>query len=125
MSSDSEPDNIPLAEIRCKDDNIPLAKLKAKHFDIPENRQCNDWESSDEDYDSDRDPEFIPGLCEVKGCKEEVWVACQDCEILVCYDHCIQDIVSCDQHGEVLKALKRKKKLDKREDSKKKKDEEN
>ena len=42
-------------------------------------------------------------------------------EILVCYDQCIEDIESCDQHGEVLKALKRKKKLDKREDSKKKK----
>ena len=40
MSSDSESDNVPLAEIRCKEDNIPLAKLKAKDFDIPENRQC-------------------------------------------------------------------------------------
>ena len=70
---------------------------------------ASDWESSDEYYDSDRDPGFTPSLCvrlrdARKRCGQHVQT-----EILVCYDQCIEDIESCDQHGEVLKALKRKK----------------
>ncbi|KAK3751078.1 hypothetical protein RRG08_019287 [Elysia crispata] len=38
--------------------------------------------------DSYKDAVFSPVACEVTSCKEEVWAACQDCEILVFYDHC-------------------------------------
>ena len=64
--------------------------------------------STEEIDDLDKDSDFFPSACEVKGCKEEVWAACQDCEILVCYDHCDEDIAPCDQHGKIPKKNKRK-----------------
>lgn len=55
------------------------------------------------DYDSDKDPEFHPGICELRSCREDVWAACVDCDILLCYEHFIEDIVSCDQHEAAIK----------------------
>ena len=48
--------------------------------------------------DSDGDPDYTPGECEVRRCKQEVFAACTECEILLCYDHKVEDVISCDQH---------------------------
>ena len=60
--------------------------------------------------DSDTDPDFKVGLCEVRRCKKEVWAVCENCLILVCYDHCVEDITSCKDHGKTLQKRKRDKK---------------
>lgn len=107
---------IHLSQFRTVDeDDIPLAKLKSK-------KPCQDSSSADieplatlrhrspqvseesyEIYDSDADPEFQPGKCEVSRCKEDVWAACENCDILVCYDHCVEEVNSCEDHGKMNK----------------------
>ena len=46
--------------------------------------------------DSDADPNFKPGACHVKRCKEDICTACVRCDILLCYDHFIDDTEPCD-----------------------------
>lgn len=104
MADDSDSDdNTPLAYIRgTSEDDIPLIHLRK----VPEVSvsSCSSDESSDEImYDSDQDPEFNVGVCEVRKCKEEVWAACHECEILVCFDHFNEDISSCWEHGKTKK----------------------
>ncbi|GFN78536.1 hypothetical protein PoB_000504200 [Plakobranchus ocellatus] len=98
-SSSQEDDMIPLSRLRNRistdavssDEDIPLADLRRTGSPI-----------SDFD-DSDADPEYKPGQCEVKRCREEVWAACENCLMLVCYDHCIEDIDSCEHHRKTMK----------------------
>ncbi|GFR64317.1 hypothetical protein ElyMa_003629300, partial [Elysia marginata] len=66
--------------------------------------------SSDCDYDSDKDPEFRPGACEVRKCKVEVWAACTECKMMLCFDHFNEDVVSCSNHGSSTRKPKRKRK---------------
>ncbi|GFS06887.1 hypothetical protein ElyMa_006556700 [Elysia marginata] len=66
--------------------------------------------SSDCDYDSNKDPEFRPGACEVRKCKVEVWAACTECEMMLCFDHFNEDVVSCSNHGKSTRKPKRKRK---------------
>ncbi|GFR85098.1 hypothetical protein ElyMa_004164500 [Elysia marginata] len=84
------------------DDNIPLSKLIQTN-PRPSTEPSSSDEESSYTYDSDADPEFSPGKCEVRRCGEDVWAACENCEILVCYDHCIEEISSCSEHGKVLR----------------------
>lgn len=110
MNYDSDDDNIPLANLMLQnevvdDENIPLIHLQRKR------KPSEDSSLSSEDYyDSDKDPEYNVGVCEVRCCKDEVWAACHMCEILVCYNHFMEDIISCKQHGKILKREKRQKK---------------
>ncbi|GFN97098.1 hypothetical protein PoB_002360400 [Plakobranchus ocellatus] len=98
-SSSQEDDMIPLSKLQNRistdagssDEDIPLADLRRTGSPIS-------------DFDnSDADPEYKPGQCEVKHCREEVWAACENCLMLVCYDHCIEDIDSCEHHGKTMK----------------------
>ncbi|GFN97496.1 hypothetical protein PoB_002400200 [Plakobranchus ocellatus] len=73
------------------DEDIPLADLR-----------CTGSPISNFD-DSYADPEYKPGQCEVKRGREEVWAVYENCLMLVCYDHCIKDIDSCEQHGKTMK----------------------
>ncbi|GFO08834.1 hypothetical protein PoB_003533900 [Plakobranchus ocellatus] len=65
----------------------------------------SDWESFN---DSDADPEFHPGVCEAQHCKKNVWSACEDCEMPLCYDHFMEVTMSCMEHGKVKKKNKQK-----------------
>ncbi|XP_076453198.1 uncharacterized protein LOC143288506 [Babylonia areolata] len=134
QNDNNSDDDIPLVVLqkKCRDPEKTINILNRKSneiskddnqtqsiFKTPEN--CNDGIEGAEEvmseasssegmslvecYDSDKDPEFNPGQCEVKRCKKEVWAACPDCEILVCFDHFNEEISSCSQHG----AVKRKK----------------
>lgn len=49
--------------------------------------------------DSDNDPTYMPGACAFKGCKEEIFAACNDCLVLLCYDHFVEDVNSCAEHS--------------------------
>ena len=49
--------------------------------------------------DSDGDPDYTPGKYEVRRCKHEVFAACTECEILLCYHHMVEDVISCNHHG--------------------------
>ena len=110
MTSDSDDNNIPLANLKLQseavdDENIPLIQLQRKR------KLSEDSSLSSEDiYDSDRDPEYNVGACEVRFCKGEVWAACHMCEILVCWDHFMEEITSCKQHGKILKRKRLQKK---------------
>lgn len=70
----------------------------------------SDANSDYDDYDSDKDPEFSPGACEVRKCKVEVWAACPECEMMLCYDHFNEEVVSCFNHGRNTRKPKRKRK---------------
>ena len=48
---------------------------------------------------SDGDPDYTPGECEVRRCKQEVFAACTECEIFLGYNHMVEDVISCDHHG--------------------------
>nr|CAI5834425.1 unnamed protein product [Callosobruchus analis] len=47
-------------------------------------------------YDSDADPPF--GVCEVRGCTEEVCSSCYRCSILLCWNHFLDDTKNCSEH---------------------------
>ena len=49
----------------------------------------------------------------VRRCKQEVFAVCMECEIHLCYDHMVEDVISCDQHGKKKgKTVKRSKTKD-------------
>ena len=75
------------------DDNVPLAKLNCRI------EEPNSEPSSSEVDDSDADPEFKPGICEARRCKDEIWAACHKCETMLCYDHFLEEKPSCPDHG--------------------------
>lgn len=50
-------------------------------------------------YDSDADPEFNLGVCEIEKCKQGIWTAWEECDMLLCYAHSIEKVNSCDEHG--------------------------
>lgn len=119
-SSDSE-DDMPLATLLCKAidktqnkiESTPLLDSTNRSDAVIDNHVQSDDASSSSDeslnhyinvggYDSDRDPEYNPGACEVKKCKADVWAACPECEILLCWEHFNEDISFCTQHGKVL-----------------------
>ncbi|KAK3776184.1 hypothetical protein RRG08_063727 [Elysia crispata] len=93
------------------EDELPLARLKkSKAID---NAKSSGFIDPDSDYDvylqdSDSDPEFNPGICEVRHCKDPVWSACEECDILVCYDHFMEEVNTCGQHGKKNKNDKKK-----------------
>ena len=60
--------------------------------------------------DSDNDSDFVPGKCRLKGCKEDIFAACVERLALLCYDHFVEDVNSCTEHGEKSKQEKRKQK---------------
>ena len=96
--ADSDSDNSPL------EDEVPLSKLRKKlvanKTATQEEPDIVDMTFDNEDFDdSDNDPNFAPGLCELKKCKEEVFAACHICLKLLCYDHFIEEITSCNEHG--------------------------
>ena len=68
----------------------------------------SDYELSDYE-DSDADPTFKPGKCQARRCKEDLFAACERCNILLCYDHFTEDTDSCD-HGRPPKVIKSMKK---------------
>ena len=89
-------------------ENTQLPKLK--EFDeneIPFIQQ-QQWEHSEnldratgnvnifnvQDYDSDKDPEFNVGICEIERSRKEVWAACHLCENLDCWDHFMKEITT-------------------------------
>ena len=90
---------------------MPLARLKkSKAID---NAKSSGFIDPDSDYDvylqdSDSDPEFNPGICEVRHCKDPVWSAGEECDILVCYDHFMEEVNTCGQHGKKNKNDKKK-----------------
>ncbi|GFO26605.1 hypothetical protein PoB_005311000 [Plakobranchus ocellatus] len=53
--------------------------------------------------ESDAEPEYKPGQREVKRCREEVWAACENYHMLVCFDNGIEEIDSWEQHGKAMK----------------------
>ncbi|KAK3758978.1 hypothetical protein RRG08_005604 [Elysia crispata] len=93
------------------EDELPLARLKkSKAID---NAKSSGFIDPDSDYDvylqdSDSDPEFNPGICEVRHCKDPVLSACEECDILVCYDHFMEEVNTCGQHGKKNKNDKKK-----------------
>lgn len=68
--------------------------------------------SSDSSYhhDSDKDPDYQVGHCEVRSCGGEVHAACHRCEIFMCHQHFMNEDDSCKNHG---KTKLRKKKTNK------------
>ena len=56
---------------------------------------------------SDTDPDFKEGLCEVRRCKEELRF---NCSIFVCYNHCVEDIASYKDRGKTLEKIRKAKK---------------
>ena len=117
-----------IVAIQHGEDHLHLASLKNAQKAVCEdlsvqtvNKQCveepcastyidsSGCEPTREIGDSEKDSDFSPGACEMKGCKEEVWAACHDCEILVCYAHCNEDSAPCDQHEKILKKKKKSK----------------
>lgn len=109
-SADTDTDEeIPLAKLRHFEgiDDIPLSELRSRKFlSTPKsdttNNDTNHSLVEDFIYDSDADPEFQLGKCEVEGCAEDVWSACETCSILVCFDHCNEDVEFCSEHGQIL-----------------------
>ena len=81
------------------DYNVPLAKIFCRTEPASEPSSC-------EIYNSDSDPEFKPGLCEAKRCKDEIWAACHVCESMLCYSHFMEEKPSCPDHGEKKKVKK-------------------
>lgn len=87
---DSDSDNSSL------EDEVPLSKLREK---LVANKTATREELDIEDMTFDTDPNFAPGLCELKKCKKEVFAACHICLKLLCYDHFVEEITSCNDHG--------------------------
>ena len=86
------------------DDEIPLAVLQT----LLRNENITTDTEDDEsmlisDYDSDKDPEFQTGICEVRRCKGEVWAACPNCQSLVCWDHFMEDVTCREQNNQKIK----------------------
>ena len=50
---------------------------------------------------SDADPEFHPGTCEVRRCKNEAWATCEECEMTLCRSHSMKTVKSCNDHGTI------------------------
>ena len=105
----SSDDDMPLADL------LPLAsssKLKLSDSKTNETSEIgtseSDYELSDYD-DSDADPTFKPGRCQARRCKEDLFAACERCNILLCYNHFTEDTDSCD-HGRPPKVMKSMKK---------------
>ena len=93
-----------------EDYDIPLAQLKKKLSKDKNSKDCVNYFNYSEDefvHDSDSDPEYKQ-TCEVHLCKKEVWAACQRCLILVCWDHFMEDISTCADHGVILRENKKK-----------------
>ena len=93
-----------------EDYDIPLAQLKKKLSKDKNSKDCVNYFNYSEDefvHDSDSDPEYKQ-TCEVHLCKKEVWAACPRCLILVCWDHFMEDISTCADHGVILRENKKK-----------------
>ena len=58
-------------------------------------------------HNSDADPEFHPGTCEVWRCKNEAWATCEECEMTLCRSHSMETVRSCNDHGTIGKKDKR------------------
>lgn len=52
---------------------------------------------SDIDLSDTNDPTYVQ-CCEVPNCKGEVFSSCFRCQILLCWDHFIEDLPTCDKH---------------------------
>ena len=72
-----------------------------------EESENGDGEEDGSCYDSDADPEYHVGKCEVSRCKEEVFTACENCDIFLCFDHTNEEITSCKEHGKILRKMQR------------------
>ncbi|GFR78134.1 hypothetical protein ElyMa_005842300 [Elysia marginata] len=85
--SDSE-DEIPLAKLKASktidEGDQPLSALKGRPTGITREQIAD---------------KVTPGICEVRHCKEEVWAACVECLVLLCYDHFMEDVTSCEDHN--------------------------
>ena len=81
-------------------DDLPQAKLR-EH--LPEqaipNQSTNEKDVNNDSYvdDSDTDHMFLPEKCELKRCKQDVFAACTECLILLCYNHFLEDPELCSQ----------------------------
>ena len=73
-------------------------KMSHKSTTTPDEETLNNSAESKVLDDSQGDPQFFSGKCKVARCKEKVWAPCKICLSLVCYDQCIEDIKSCEQH---------------------------
>lgn len=115
----SDMDDIPLSELLQKEKCVRTVQSvkcqQAENVDRESKSMETDIESDDYiDFDdSDNDPDFKPGICELWKCKEEVFAACGKCLVLLCYDHFMEDPESCGQHGGTTKKVTRKSKSEK------------
>lgn len=111
-NNDSE-DDIPLSKVFKKnewdeDDDIPLCKLVEKRVITPQQEisdprndrsdasQSSSFRIQSPVYDSDADPPY--GVCELAGCKGEVFSSCHLCLILLCWKHFMEDTNNCFKH---------------------------
>lgn len=89
-------------------DDLPLSRLKETQNIIEQNKDTENQELepisakssssvSSVITDSDADPTF--GQCELSFCKNEVFSACHKCEKMLCYDHFLEEVTFCSQHG--------------------------
>ena len=58
-------------------------------------------------HNSDANPEFHPGTCEVRRCKNEAWATCEECEMTLCRSHSMETVKSCNDHVTIGKKDKR------------------
>lgn len=63
-------------------------------------KEFGEHADSDQHHDSDNDPDYNLGHCEVRRCSGEVSAACEktNCEILLCFDYFIHTDTSCQNH---------------------------
>lgn len=71
-------------------------------------KEVGEHSDSDQHHDSDKDPDYNIGHCEVRRYSGEVWAACENtnCEILLCFEHFIHNNTSCENHGKKRKTKK-------------------
>lgn len=76
----------PISDTVSKDQTVPEKSNSFVSFSITNN-----------EADPTADPFY--GQCELRFCKNDVWSACHRCQKLLCYDHFLEEVSQCSQHG--------------------------
>ncbi|GFO43437.1 hypothetical protein PoB_006994200 [Plakobranchus ocellatus] len=111
--------DVPLADLMPLADIMPVTGMPRNmetNLEVVQN-DSEDNESMVSEYPSnyENDRDYKPSKYHLKGCKEDIFAACVDFLILLCYDHFVEDVKSCTQHGENPKKKKRTKERIRRE----------
>lgn len=53
-------------------------------------------------------------MCEIEKCKQGIWTACEECDMLLCYAHSIEKVNSCGEHGTMKRTKKQKSEQEKK-----------